>query len=100
MIQEETPDSLDVLENVPTEPGARTMALDVKTGRLFLVTAKFGPPPAPTPEHPHPRGPVLPGTFELLVYGDEGHGLAKLKNRLDAYPKAADFLDEVLTDPG
>jgi dipeptidyl aminopeptidase/acylaminoacyl peptidase len=33
---------------------------------------------------------------ELLVYGDEGHGLAKLKNRLDAYPKAADFLDEVL----
>jgi dipeptidyl aminopeptidase/acylaminoacyl peptidase len=33
---------------------------------------------------------------ELLVYGDEGHGLAKLKNRLDAYPKAADFLDDVL----
>jgi dipeptidyl aminopeptidase/acylaminoacyl peptidase len=33
---------------------------------------------------------------ELLVYQDEGHGLAKLKNRLDAYPRAADFLDEVL----
>jgi len=33
---------------------------------------------------------------ELLIYPDEGHGLAKLKNRLDAYPKAADFLDEVL----
>ena len=33
---------------------------------------------------------------ELLVYADEGHGLAKLKNRLDAYPKAADFLDRVL----
>jgi dipeptidyl aminopeptidase/acylaminoacyl peptidase len=33
---------------------------------------------------------------ELLVYPDEGHGLAKLKNRLDAYPKAADFLHEVL----
>jgi dipeptidyl aminopeptidase/acylaminoacyl peptidase len=33
---------------------------------------------------------------ELLVYDDEGHGLAKLKNRLDAYPKAADFLDRVL----
>ena len=35
-------------------------------------------------------------TTELLVYDDEGHGLAKLKNRLDAYPKAADFLDRVL----
>jgi dipeptidyl aminopeptidase/acylaminoacyl peptidase len=33
---------------------------------------------------------------ELLVYADEGHGLARLKNRLDAYPRAADFLDEVL----
>jgi dipeptidyl aminopeptidase/acylaminoacyl peptidase len=33
---------------------------------------------------------------ELLVYPDEGHGLAKLKNRLDAYPKAAAFLEEVL----
>lgn len=33
---------------------------------------------------------------ELAVYPDEGHGLAKLANRLDAYPRAADFLDEVL----
>jgi len=33
---------------------------------------------------------------ELLVYPDEGHGLAKLKNRLDAYPKVADFLGRVL----
>lgn len=33
---------------------------------------------------------------ELLVYHDEGHGLAKLKNRMDAYPKVADFLHRVL----
>ena len=33
---------------------------------------------------------------ELLVYDDEGHGLAKLDNRLDAYPRAVDFLDEIL----
>ncbi|CAN5862561.1 S9 family peptidase [soil metagenome] len=33
---------------------------------------------------------------ELLVYDDEGHGLAKLANRLDAYPRVATFLDEVL----
>ncbi|MBV9041848.1 MAG: S9 family peptidase [Acidimicrobiia bacterium] len=33
---------------------------------------------------------------ELVVYPDEGHGLGKLKNRLDAYPRAAAFLDDVL----
>lgn len=33
---------------------------------------------------------------ELLVYHDEGHGLQKLVNRLDAYPRAVAFLDEVL----
>jgi dipeptidyl aminopeptidase/acylaminoacyl peptidase len=33
---------------------------------------------------------------ELLVYEDEGHGLVKLANRLDAYPRAAAFLEQVL----
>ena len=33
---------------------------------------------------------------ELLVYADEGHGLAKLANRLDAYPRAIEFLAERL----
>jgi dipeptidyl aminopeptidase/acylaminoacyl peptidase len=36
-------------------------------------------------------------TCELLVYPDEGHGLAKLQNRLDAFPKAVEFLDRVLS---
>ncbi len=38
------------------------------------------------------------GAVEYLLYEDEGHGLAKLKNRLDAYPKIAAFLDEHLAD--
>lgn len=37
------------------------------------------------------------GAVEYLLYDDEGHGLAKLKNRLDAYPKIAAFLDEHLS---
>src|SRR5581483_4928313 len=32
----------------------------------------------------------------LLIYEDEGHGLARLENQLDAYPQAIAFLDEVL----
>ena len=38
------------------------------------------------------------GTVEYLLYEDEGHGLAKLKNRLDAYPRIATFLDEHLSN--
>ncbi|MEK7514608.1 MAG: S9 family peptidase [Patescibacteria group bacterium] len=34
---------------------------------------------------------------ELLVYPDEGHGLYKLKNRLDAFPKVVAFLEKELT---
>ncbi|HPQ70082.1 MAG TPA: S9 family peptidase [bacterium] len=33
---------------------------------------------------------------ELLVYADEGHGLRKLKNKRDAYPRMAAFLDKHL----
>jgi dipeptidyl aminopeptidase/acylaminoacyl peptidase len=33
---------------------------------------------------------------ELLVYPDEGHGIMKLQNKLDAYPKAVEFLDKAL----
>jgi len=33
---------------------------------------------------------------ELRVYHDEGHGLAKLANRIDCYPRVAAFLHEVL----
>jgi dipeptidyl aminopeptidase/acylaminoacyl peptidase len=36
------------------------------------------------------------GRVDLVVYPDEGHGLAKLDNRIDAYTRAADFLDEAL----
>lgn len=32
----------------------------------------------------------------LKIYEDEGHGLARLANRLDAYPEAVGFLREVL----
>jgi DNA-binding beta-propeller fold protein YncE len=55
--------------SVPTQRGVRTMALDLKTHRVYLVTAEFGASPAPTAEHPHPRPVAIPGTFTLLVFG-------------------------------
>ncbi len=69
VVHEDAPDRYSVVETVPTERGARTMALDLKTHRVFLVTAQFGPPPAPTPERPHPFPRPLPDTFEVLVFG-------------------------------
>jgi DNA-binding beta-propeller fold protein YncE len=66
VIREVSPDKYEVVENATTERGARTMALDEKTHHVFVVTAKFGPPPDPTPERPHPRPTILPGTFHIL----------------------------------
>jgi dipeptidyl aminopeptidase/acylaminoacyl peptidase len=36
------------------------------------------------------------GIVEYKLYDDEGHGIAKLKNRLDLYPRVADFLDKYM----
>jgi outer membrane protein assembly factor BamB len=69
IIHQDSPDKYSVAQNVETERGARTMALDPVTHKVYLVTAKFGPPPAATPESPHPRPSILPGTFELIVVG-------------------------------
>ena len=56
-------------ESLPTQRGARTMAYDAGTDRVYLVTAEFGPRPAATPENPRPRAPMVPGTFTVLVVG-------------------------------
>jgi len=69
VVREESPDKFSVAENAKTEPKARTMALDPKTHQVYLVTAKFGPAPAPTADQPHPRPPVLPDSFVVLVMG-------------------------------
>jgi DNA-binding beta-propeller fold protein YncE len=66
---EDSPDTFSVMQNVPTQRGARTMALDPKTHQIFLVTAKFGPTPAATEQQPHPRPTILPDSFVVLVVG-------------------------------
>jgi YVTN family beta-propeller protein len=69
VVHEDSPDKFSVAENVPTKRGARTMALDSVKQRIFLVTAEFGPPPAPTAGQPHPRPAILPDSFVVLVVG-------------------------------
>jgi DNA-binding beta-propeller fold protein YncE len=66
IVHEVSSTEFNLERDVPTERGARTMALDPKTHHLFLLTAKFGPPPAPTAERPKPRPTILPDTFEII----------------------------------
>jgi DNA-binding beta-propeller fold protein YncE len=67
VIREESPDKFTVLENVTTQLGARTMALDAQTHEVYTVTAKFGAPPAATAENPHPRPSIEPNSFVVLI---------------------------------
>jgi DNA-binding beta-propeller fold protein YncE len=69
VVHEDSPAKFSVVDNVPTQQGARTMALDEKTHNVYLVTATFGPPPAPTADNPHPRRTILPDSFVVLVFG-------------------------------
>ena len=67
VVHEDAPDKFTVIANVPTRRGARTMALDERTHRVYLVTADFEPAPAATPQQPRPRPSMVPGTFSLIV---------------------------------
>jgi DNA-binding beta-propeller fold protein YncE len=60
-------DRYTMLEKVTTEYGARTLAFDPKTRRLFLPTSDFGAAPAPTAENPNPQREAVPNTFRILV---------------------------------
>ena len=68
IFHEDSPDHYSEAGKVKTELGAKTMAYDQKTERIFVDTAEFGKAPAPTKERPHPRAMPIPGTFHLLVY--------------------------------
>ena len=59
--------SFTLVGTVPTQPRARTMAVDTRTHKIYLSTAQFGTAPAATAENPRPRPPMVPGSFTVLV---------------------------------
>jgi len=62
---EDGPDKLTVVQNLATEPRMRTMAIDLKTHRVFLAAAKF----EPQAEGARQRPKMIPGSFKIMVYG-------------------------------
>jgi DNA-binding beta-propeller fold protein YncE len=57
------------VDTLTTERGARTMALDQKTHKIFLLAAEFGPTPPPKEGQKKGRAPVIPDSFHVLVVG-------------------------------
>lgn len=66
-VAREEGDTLTMVQTLKTEPRAKTMALDPKTHRIYLASAKFGEAPSGSGERR--RAPMIPGTFKILVYG-------------------------------
>jgi DNA-binding beta-propeller fold protein YncE len=60
------------LQDVTTEPGARTLVVSHDDGKAYLVTAKFGANNSPNvSEELRYRPTPIPGTFSVLVVGRE-----------------------------
>jgi DNA-binding beta-propeller fold protein YncE len=62
VIHQDSPDQYHVAQTLQTPQGSRNMGLDPTNHRVYVVSAKFGPPPAQGK-----RGPVLAGSFALMV---------------------------------
>jgi hypothetical protein len=71
VVKETSPTTFEVEENLNTMNGARTLALDTKTGHIFVMSVERGPAPAAPP----PGGgrgfgpPAIPGSFTILMIG-------------------------------
>jgi len=58
----------ETVDTVPTERGARTMAVDTKNHRIYLLAAEYGPAPD-SGGGKKGRPPILPDSFHVLIVG-------------------------------
>lgn len=63
VVHQDSPDQYHVVQTVQTPVGSRNMGLDPTNHRIFMASAKFGPPPSTGRGRP----PVLPDSFAVLV---------------------------------
>jgi DNA-binding beta-propeller fold protein YncE len=69
VIKENSPTSFVVEQTVSTPQRAKTITMDSKTGKLFLIYAEFQPAPPPPPGGRAGRGSIVPDSFSILVVG-------------------------------
>lgn len=66
VIAEKGPDNYSIIDTVKTRLGARTMSINPKTGRLFVVAANYFINKAAAPDDIRHRYKVEPGSAELI----------------------------------
>ena len=72
IVMEKSPTTFDVEQTLQTMNGARTVTFDSKTGHLFTMAQERGPVPAGATAGPGgrpPQGPIVPGSFTILMVG-------------------------------
>ncbi|MGA2362773.1 MAG: hypothetical protein ABSG73_09980 [Candidatus Aminicenantales bacterium] len=69
VIKENGPTSFVVTQNVQTQRSAKTLTLDSKTNKIYLIAAEFTPPPTPPPAGRRSRGQMVPNSFAIVVVG-------------------------------
>ena len=70
VVKENSPTSFDVEQNLQTMNGARTLSMDTKTGRIYVMSVERGPAPPPPPGGGRGgQAPVIPGSFTILMIG-------------------------------
>lgn len=63
IIHEDSPDKYTFTQNLATAKGARTMAIDIDSDTVYLVTAQREDKPVPAGQRPT----MVPGSFQLIV---------------------------------
>lgn len=67
-VKEVSADKFEFVENITTEPSARTIGIDLLTHKLYLPAAKTEPVAATT-ANPKPRPKQVPGSFHIIEVG-------------------------------
>ncbi len=69
IVKENSPTSFVVEQTVKTPVRAKTIALDSKTGKLFLITAEYGPAGPPDANGRPGRPVMIPDSFMIITVG-------------------------------
>jgi DNA-binding beta-propeller fold protein YncE len=69
VIQEKSPTSFAVAQNLETMKFAKTLTLDSKTNRILLIGADFAAPTTPPAGGRPARGQMVPDSFSILAVG-------------------------------
>jgi sugar lactone lactonase YvrE len=69
VVKEKSPTSFEVEQNLETMVGARTLALDAKTGHIFVMSVERKPAAPVPPGGRGGQGAAIPGSFTILMIG-------------------------------